>query len=123
MKTSTKILSVILLLSLLLAIFAIGVAAYSESEEIYPDKEMYPDEDIYDEAPGEVYFKIDEDMAKTLLIVIAVVFAMLPPLVPLTLFTVKLITRRAEFEVVDLIILAVSLIWLLSGILIFIIIL
>ena len=123
MKTSTKILSVILLLSLLLAIFAIGVAAYSESEEIYPDKEMYPEEDIYDEAPGEVYFKIDEDMAKTLLIVIAVVFAMLPPLVPLTLFTVKLIKRRAEFEVVDLIILAVSLIWLLSGILIFIIIL
>ena len=123
MKTSTKILSVILLLSLLLAIFAIGVAAYSESEEIYPDKEMYPDEDIYDEAMGEAYFKVDEDMAKTLLIVIAVVFAMLPPLVPLTLFTVKLIKRRAEFEVVDLIILAVSLIWLLSGILIFIIIL
>ena len=123
MKTSTKILSVILLLSLLLAIFAIGVAAYSESEEIYPDKEMYPDEDIYDEAMGEAYFKVDEDMAKTLLIVIAVVFAMLPPLVPLTLFTVKLIKRRAEFEVVDLIILAVSLIWLVSGILIFIIIL
>ena len=123
MKTSTKILSVILLLSLLLAIFAIGVAAYSESEEIYPDKEMYPEEDIYDEAMGEAYFKVDEDMAKTLLIVIAVVFAMLPPLVPLTLFTVKLIKRRAEFEVVDLIILAVSLIWLLSGILIFIIIL
>ena len=43
MKTSTKILSVILLLSLLLAIFAIGVAAYSESEEIYPDNEMYPE--------------------------------------------------------------------------------
>ncbi|MBR5449274.1 MAG: hypothetical protein IKV43_04715 [Clostridia bacterium] len=123
MKTSTKILSVILLLSLLLAIFAIGVAAYSESEEIYPDKETYPEEDIYDEAMGEAYFKVDEDMAKTLLIVIAVVFAMLPPLVPLTIFITKLIARRKEFEVVDLIILAVSLIWLLSGILIFIIIL
>ena len=117
MKRLTKILTVILLTALLLTLFAIGTAAYTESEEVYPE------EDIYTDTSGYPNFNIDEDTAKVLLIIIAVVFAMLPPLVPLTIFITKLIARRKEFEVIDWIILAVSLIWLAAGIMIFVIIL
>lgn len=114
----TKLLTALLLITLLFATLTVGVmAAYTETEPVAPEEDP-----MYD-TTTDVTWRIEPETARVLLIVISLVFAVSLPLVPLTIFTVKLIRRRKVFEVIDYIILGVSALWFLSGVLIFILIL
>ena len=110
MKSSIKIISVLLLVSLLFAVFAVGAAAASVSVE-----DPTTGEPITEKAP----LLSSEQKAKIKLIVISVAIGMLSPVVVLSVFVIKLIKKRREIDFVDYIIIATSLIWLASGSLVF----
>ncbi len=112
MKNGIKFLSILLLLSLMLSVFAVGVGAASVSVESPDGEEAGSAEELE-------LFKLSEGGARALLIILSSLFGLVLPLVPITVFTLKLIKKRREFEVVDYIILGVSILWLMSGALIF----
>ena len=115
----TKVITALLLISLLLAILAVGAsAAYSENEIV----DEYGNS-IYEDPSAGMTWEMEPATAKVLLIILASVFALALPLAPLTVFTVKLIKNRKTFEAIDFIILGVSALWLISGVVIFILIL
>lgn len=115
----TKVITALLLISLLFTLLAIGTsAAYSENEIV--DENGNP---IYGDTSTEMIWQMEPATAKALLIILASVFAVALPLAPLTVFTVKLIRKRKAFEAIDFIILGVSVLWLISGIVIFVLIL
>ncbi len=112
MKNGLKIIALLLLLSLLTAVLAIGASAASVTEE-----NPTTGEEITVEDSG--FFALSEPGARALLIIFASLFGLLLPIAPITVFTLKLFKKRSEFEVVDYIILGISVIWLASGALIF----
>ena len=116
MKNSVRIISAIIALSLLLCVFALGACAASESYEVIGEEE-----DILD-IEG-IFTNISPTTARVLLIVVSVLLGLLLPSTPLTVFIVKLCKNRKNFEFVDYLILGISVIWLASGILLFVILL
>ena len=117
MKNSVRIISAIIALSLLLCVFALGACAASESYEVIGEEE----EEILD-IEG-IFTNISPTTARVLLIVVSVLLGLLLPSTPLTVFIVKLCKNRKNFEFVDYLILGISVIWLASGILLFVILL
>lgn len=114
----TKILTVLLLVSLLFAMLMIGAsAAYSETVPVDPE------EDPTYSTTTDMLWQIKPETAKALLVILAAIFALALPIAPITVFLIKLIKNRKAFEVVDYIILGISALWLMSGVLIFILIL
>ena len=114
----TKTLTVLLLVSLLFAMLAVGAsAAHTETVPVNPEEDP-----TYSTTTDRVW-QIEPETAKALLIILAAIFALALPIAPITVFLIKLIKNRKAFEVVDYIILGISVLWLLSGILIFIMIL
>ena len=116
MKNSVRIISVIIALSLLLCVFALGACAASESYEVIGEEEEILD------IEG-IFTNISPTTARVLLIVVSVLLGLLLPSTPLTVFIVKLCKNRKNFEFVDYLILGISVIWLASGILLFVILL
>lgn len=116
MKNSVRIISAIIALSLLLCVFALGACAASESYEVIGEEE-----DILN-IEG-IFTNISPTTARVLLIVVSVLLGLLLPSTPLTVFIVKLCKNRKNFEFVDYLILGISVIWLASGILLFVILL
>ena len=116
MKNSVRIISAIIALSLLLCVFALGACAASESYEVIGEEE-----DILD-IEG-IFTNISPTTARVLLIVVSVLLGLLLPSTPLTVFIVKLCKNRKNFEFVDYLILGISVIWLASGLLFFVILL
>ena len=113
MKASLKFISALLLVSLLFALLSVGVSAASVS---YEDPTW--NEEIMEEESAP-QFRLSKQGARVILVVLSVVFGLIFPAAPLTVFTVKLIKKRREVEIIDYIILAISVLWLASGILIF----
>ena len=116
MKNSVRIISAIIALSLLLCVFALGACAASESYEVIGEEE-----DILNNEG--IFTNISPTTARVLLIVVSVLLGLLLPSTPLTVFIVKLCKNRKNFEFVDYLILGISVIWLASGILLFVILL
>ena len=113
MKNTVKFITVLLLCGILLSLFAIGISAASEkTETVNPDDEYYYEEEV-------TLPIMPKTVARVLLILFSSLFGIVLPLSPLVVFTVKLIKKKKEFEVVDYVILSISCVWLMAGVLIF----
>ena len=115
MKAPLKILSALILVSLLFAMLSGGVCAASTSIESSESDEVIDVSTIFD--------KLTPEGALAIVIIIVVVVGILAPMAPLAVFTVKLLKKRSEFEMMDYVILVISGIWLIAGILVFILVL
>ena len=113
MKKFSNVFILFLALSLLLGIFALSVSAATASEDEGYDDGYY--DDYYaDEYVPESTFTPEGGRAFT--IVVAVIFGLLIPVVPLGYVVFMLLTKRKSVEGVDYIILGLSCLWITLGI-------
>ncbi len=109
MKLTVKIISTVLLITLMLSLLCFGVCAASvEVEDTETDESL----GLYS-----ILDSLTPAGALVIIIIITSVIGIVAPLAPIVVYTLKLIKKRSEFEVVDYITLAISGIWLASGIL------
>jgi len=118
MKKLLKVTVLILALSLIFGVFAIGASAASEPADDYYEEDYY-EEDIYDDDFG----MFTEEGGRSFVIVIAVIFGLILPLLPLGYEVFMLLKEKESVEPVDYIILGLSCLWLLLGIALLIILL
>lgn len=115
MKNSTRLITLLLLATLLISILSFGVSAASATiEDTETGEEIFTEDDLSG------LFGMTKEGARVVLIILAVVLGLVAPTIPLAIFTVKLVKAKKEFEVIDYIILSVTAIWLASGLMIFI---
>ncbi|MBR3680412.1 MAG: hypothetical protein IKL79_00230 [Clostridia bacterium] len=111
MKNRLRLVALLLLLSVMLSLFAVGASAASVSVESNEAEEIVTEE--------LALIKLSPEGARALLIILASIFGLLLPLAPITVFALKFIKKRNEFEFVDYVIIGISAVWLISGAIIF----
>ena len=112
MKNRLRLVALLLLLSVMLSLFAVGASAASVSVESNEAEEEIVTEDL-------ALIKLSPEGARVLLIILASIFGLLLPLAPITVFALKFIKKRNEFEFVNYVIIGISVVWLISGAIIF----
>ncbi len=128
MKNTKRIFCFIAILSLLLAVFALGCSA-SASGVISADG--YTESDIYDngQMPSDEYYPeegIGYDPlftptgAVVFLIVISILVGIVLPMVPFVIYLVRILKRSEGVDFADYTICASSLLWIASGVILLI---
>ena len=116
-----RLLTFILILAVIGSIFALSVFAAAPIDDGYDDGYDGGYDDENDGEYEEYEPPFTPEGGRAILIILAALFGIVIPLIPLTFYLVRLITKRKRIEPVDFVIIGISALWVILGIVLLVI--